>query len=88
MGISIALAWAMSLGRYEILYPSNSPCIVFRSGGCQLMNKDVLDVLCAAVTRGFPDGPEIEKNHYDEIFGFPYYHKIQRLKFEVVLFEL
>ena len=65
IGISIALAWAISLGRYEILYPSNSPWMVFRSGGCQLMNSDVLDVLWAAVTRGFPEGPKVLKklNH-------------------------
>ena len=66
IGISMALACATSRGRYEILYPSNSPWIVFSSGGCQLMNNDVLDVLCAAVTRGFPEGPWNLINHCNE----------------------
>jgi hypothetical protein len=34
--------------------------MVFSSGGCQLMNNDVLDVLCAAVTRGFPEGRSLK----------------------------
>ena len=58
MGTSTALAAPTSLGRYEIRYPRNSPCIELASGGCQLRYSDVLEVLWAAVTLGLPDGSE------------------------------
>ncbi len=35
--------------------------MVFGSGACHAMYSDVLDVLCAAVTRGLPEGSEMKR---------------------------
>ena len=39
----------------------NWPWIVCSSGGCQLRNREVLEVLCAAVTLGLPEGSKQDR---------------------------
>jgi hypothetical protein len=49
---------SLSLSRYVILYPRNSPKIVSDGGGFHDTYIEFADVLCAIVVTGFPTGTE------------------------------
>lgn len=56
MYISLKASSPLSLGRYAMRYPKNSPWMVSWWGGRQLMCNAVDEVLCAVVIVGFPAG--------------------------------
>ena len=68
IGTTVASDSSTSLGRKLTLKPRKLPCTDFWSGGCHAMYSDVLDVLCAAVTRGFPDGSATSAGRHSQLY--------------------